>query len=180
VGRGGGGQGEAGQEREETWRRPTLPGGYPPSIIGAGGLNCRVREGTGCTPAAPDTKKAATPARLTADPHGKVQSAASAEVKTHRVTHTPERQNLCNTVKKKKPSTISTGKLTHYCVYTARLSNASSSRGLTWFSSEGSHLGMCFLLRCFQQLSPPETATERCRWRDNSHTGAPSTPVLSY
>jgi hypothetical protein len=29
-------------------RRPTLPGGFPPSTIGAGGLNFRVRDGNGC------------------------------------------------------------------------------------------------------------------------------------
>ncbi len=29
-------------------RRPTLPGGDPPSTIGAGGLNFRVRDGNGC------------------------------------------------------------------------------------------------------------------------------------
>ena len=33
-------------------RRPTLPGGLPPSTIGAGGLNFRVRNGNGCDPAA--------------------------------------------------------------------------------------------------------------------------------
>ena len=33
-------------------RRPTLPGGCPPSTIGAGGLNCSVRNGKRCTPAA--------------------------------------------------------------------------------------------------------------------------------
>jgi hypothetical protein len=33
-------------------RRPTLPGGYPPSTIGAGGLHFRVRNGNGCYPAA--------------------------------------------------------------------------------------------------------------------------------
>ena len=31
------------------WRRPTLPGGLPPSTIGAGELNYRVRDGAGCT-----------------------------------------------------------------------------------------------------------------------------------
>ena len=36
----------------ESRRRPTLPGGLPPSTIGAGGLNCRVRNGNGCCPAA--------------------------------------------------------------------------------------------------------------------------------
>ena len=37
---------------EKIRRRPTLPGGHPPSTIGAGGLNCRVRNGNGCIPAA--------------------------------------------------------------------------------------------------------------------------------
>ncbi len=37
---------------EKSRRRPTLPGGLPPSTIGAGGLNCRVRNGNGCFPAA--------------------------------------------------------------------------------------------------------------------------------
>ena len=31
------------------------PEAYAPSTIGAGGLNDRVREGTGCTPTAKDT-----------------------------------------------------------------------------------------------------------------------------
>ena len=69
---------------------------------------------------------------------------------------------------------------THYCVYTSDLSSGWSARGLTRLPGEGTHLETCFLLRCFQQLSRPESATEPCRWRDNSHTGAPSTPVISY
>src|SRR5579859_1608159 len=48
------------------------------------------------------------------------------------------------------------------------------------FHHEAPHLEPCFLLRCFQQFSLPEMATERCRWHDNSHTSAPSNPVLSY
>ena len=36
----------------EIRRRPTLPGGHPPSTIGAGGLHFRVRNGNGCYPAA--------------------------------------------------------------------------------------------------------------------------------
>jgi hypothetical protein len=43
-----------------TWRRPTLPGSYPPSTIGADGLNFRVRDETGCSPAASDTKRRPT------------------------------------------------------------------------------------------------------------------------
>ncbi len=36
----------------ELRRRPTLPGSLPPSTIGAGRLNFRVRDGNGCFPAA--------------------------------------------------------------------------------------------------------------------------------
>ena len=41
-----------GRLREVNRRRPTLPGGCPPSTIGAGGLNFSVRNGKRCTPAA--------------------------------------------------------------------------------------------------------------------------------
>jgi hypothetical protein len=41
-----------GVRRAKIRRRPTLPGGLPPSTIGAGGLNCRVRDGNGCDSAA--------------------------------------------------------------------------------------------------------------------------------
>ncbi len=37
-----------------------------------------------------------------------------------------------------------------------------------------------FPLRCFQRLSNPHTATQRCHWRDNWYTGGASNPVLSY
>ncbi len=40
-------------------RRPTLPGRIPPSTIGAGGLNFRVRDGNGCDSAAMATGKRA-------------------------------------------------------------------------------------------------------------------------
>jgi len=34
-------------------------------------------------------------------------------------------------------------------------------------SSGRPHLGGGFPLRCFQRLSFPNIATQRCRWRDN-------------
>ena len=40
----------------EIRRRPTLPGSLPPSTIGAGGLNFRVRNGNGCDPTAMATE----------------------------------------------------------------------------------------------------------------------------
>ena len=47
-----GGAQYASQPLEKIRRRPTLPGGSPPSTIGAGGLHFRVRNGNGCYPAA--------------------------------------------------------------------------------------------------------------------------------
>ena len=40
----------------EIRRRPTLPGSFPPSTIGAEGLNFRVRNGNGCDPFAVATE----------------------------------------------------------------------------------------------------------------------------
>ncbi len=42
------------------------------------------------------------------------------------------------------------------------------------------HLGGGFPLRCFQRLSLPNIATQRCPWRDNWYTSGSSIPVLSY
>ena len=47
---------ERGPRQYEIRRRPTLPGSLPPSTIGAGGLNFRVRNGNGCDPAAMATE----------------------------------------------------------------------------------------------------------------------------
>ena len=41
------------------WHRPTFPTGLPASIIGAGELNCRVRNGTGCNLPAMGTREMA-------------------------------------------------------------------------------------------------------------------------
>ena len=45
-------RGRRAPSNERFRQRPTLPGGLPPSTIGAGGLNGRVRDGNGCIPAA--------------------------------------------------------------------------------------------------------------------------------
>src|SRR5438552_17020342 len=39
-----------------------------------------------------------------------------------------------------------------------------------------SHLQAGFALRCLQRISLPDIATERCSWRNSSHTRGPSTP----
>ena len=80
-----------------SWRRPTLPEAYAPSTIGAGGLNCRVREGTGCTPTARDTNH----------PDLGVPPGEEGSVEVLHRMMKRERQLLRITVD--KPSTISTG-----------------------------------------------------------------------
>ena len=42
------------------------------------------------------------------------------------------------------------------------------------------NLGEGFPLRCFQRLSLPNVATQRCPWRDSWFTRGSSTSVLSY
>ena len=68
----------------------------------------------------------------------------------------------------------------HLCPYTCRLSSWSSSSALTSFTCEGTYLEDGFPLRCFQRLSSPDLATQRCTWQHNWHTRGLSTPVLSY
>src|SRR2546430_102655 len=64
--------------------------------------------------------------------------------------------------------------------YTSGLSTSSSSTALQGIAPGRRVLEVCFPLRCFQRLSDPDTATQRCHWRDNWYTGGPSNPVLSY
>ncbi len=47
-------------------------------------------------------------------------------------------------------------------------------------SSGCSYLEAGFALICFQRLSVPNVATQRCHWRDNWYTRGLSIPVLSY
>ncbi len=88
---------------QKSRRRPTLPGGLPPSTIGAGGLNCRVRNGNGCFPAAMATGNLAlggspTPRRVGATPG--CDSAAPERSKASTSTKMPP-----------SPRPISTGRL---------------------------------------------------------------------
>src|SRR5690606_6197545 len=147
------------------WRRPTLPGGCPPSTIGAGGLNDRVREGTGWTPTAIGTNHPLP----TSDRVGWMC----------KCERTPERLLLRIRARISPRPLVRLGS-TPYGASTGRLSSWSSSSGLTWLPSEEAHLEASFPLRCFQRLSAPQVATRHCGWRHNRHTSAASTPVLSY
>ncbi|AVK82312.1 hypothetical protein C3943_01430 [Lysinibacillus sp. B2A1] len=63
---------------------------------------------------------------------------------------------------------------------TPNLSTSSSLRDLTYLRNGKSHLEGGFMLRCFQHLSRPHIATQRCLWQDNWYTSGVSIPVLSY
>jgi hypothetical protein len=89
---------------EKSRRRPTLPGGYPPSTIGAGGLNCRVRNGNGCLSAAMATGNCAlSGARGPSTTRVDVRARGDRSV-------TPER-SIASTSKFPSPRPISTGQL---------------------------------------------------------------------
>jgi hypothetical protein len=49
-----------------------------------------------------------------------------------------------------------------------------------WVGGGRVGLGVGFPLRCFQRLSRPDVAIQRCPWRDNWWTRGSSVPVLSY
>src|SRR5699024_2516561 len=63
---------------------------------------------------------------------------------------------------------------------TPDLSTSSSMRDLTHTRDGKSHLEGGFMLRCFQHLSLPHVATQRCSWRNNWYTSGVSIPFLSY
>ena len=56
----------------------------------------------------------------------------------------------------------------------------SSPRGLLSSLSGTRHLEAGFALRCFQRLSLPNVATQRCGWHHNWNTSGWFLPVLSY
>src|SRR4029079_10982696 len=63
---------------------------------------------------------------------------------------------------------------------TCGLSSRWSTCGLTRFPGGEPHLQASFALRCFQRLSLPNIATQRCPWRDNWHNSGPARPSPSY
>ena len=72
--------------------------------------------------------------------------------------------------------TISTGKLHTLLRFHTRPINVVVFHG----SQGSSRFEVGFPLRCFQRLSRPYIATQRCSWRHNWYTRGTSIPVLSY
>src|SRR6266852_873950 len=147
---------------ELTRQRPTLPRRYQRSTIGPGGLNFRVRDGNGCGPSGIATG-----------------NRSPIEYVDSRVQPSEVIEHECKRGQAARP--ISTARLNALRRLHLRPINLVIFQG----PSEGlrpgrSHLEAGFALRCLQRLSLPDIATERCSWRNSSHTRGPSTPVLSY
>ena len=147
------------------WHRPTFPG-LSPSIIGAEGLNCCVRNGNRCTPFATDTNT----------------KSFIIMIKFWNIflVYCPPKDE--SVWEKEKNSFVWLVLLgwTHYWAYTCSLSTWWSLRRLIPIKGGKSYLEWGFTLRCFQRLSRPFIATRPCRWHDNRYTRGTSTPVLSY
>ena len=149
-----------------------------PSTIGAGGLNFRVRDGNGCGPSAIATRNFHTiPLSNLKLPSWKLECA-------------PSKLNSVEVLKqayilRSSPRPISTSQLKaslplhSWPIYLVICKGSYPPQGKP---REGGkpHLEVGFTLRCFQRLSHPDVATQRCPWRDNWYTRGPSTPVLSY
>ena len=157
------------------WQRPTLPLRCQSSTIGAGGLNVRVRDGSGWTPAA-----RATNTRFSYTHSPRLLVCFVFTEKDTRFTYALTRGPASPYHTHSSPRPLVPVGCTRCRASTSGLSNWWSTSGLALFRDGETHLQVGFPLRCFQRFSTPESATRPCHWRDNRLTGAPSTPVLSY
>ncbi len=140
------------------WQRPTLPGACAPSTIGAGGLNFRVRDGNGWIPSAIVTRRF-----------------RDATLKTGYRTLSQSQKQLRRSPRPIRIRQLNVLPRVHLGPIYLVICKGSYS------SMDGkSHLEGGFALRCFQRLSLPHLATQRCIWRHNWYTSGASIPVLSY
>ena len=149
---------------------PTLPHSRPCSTIGAKELNFRVRDGNGCDLLAIATENS-------------LYNCVTMHIALLKIEHNLNMRPYINNYYGQASRPISISKLnTLLClhtwpinlvVYEGSLVLMSPSRGISYL--EGG-----FPLRCFQRLSLPNLATQRCHWRDNWNTIGSSIPVLSY
>jgi hypothetical protein len=140
------------------------------STIGAEGLHGRVRNGIGCIPLAITTRS--TQRANASYRTGMFLKMLLCFCKRPRMAGLP-----LHTMQAIKPiERLVPVSFTHYCASTPGLSTWWSPTAL--IGKTGFEGG--FPLRCFQRLSLPYLATQRCHGRDNWYTRGTSTPVLSY
>ena len=144
------------------WQRPTLPGAPAPSTIGAGGLNFRVRNGNGWVPSAIATR------RHVAEDVSHPQNWLRDQVRGGaRRSPRPIRIRQLNALLRLHLGPI------YLVIFEGSYLTGKPVSGK-------SHLEGGFALRCFQRLSLPHLATQRCSWWNNWYTRGASIPVLSY
>lgn len=143
---------------EEVRRCPTLPQGPPCSTIGAERLSFRVRNVTGRFPLAmaaetllmfqkPTTTISLLCSRPYIENHSVDASTKNGVLSSHRL--------------------ISTGQLHALLRFHIRPINPVVWLGASHPKVWKSHLEAGFPLRCFQRLSIPNVANQRCSWRNN-------------
>jgi hypothetical protein len=141
------------KKEKPAWQRPTLPGVNPLVPSALEGLTSVFGMETG-----------GSPPLWSPDRH-------------HTLTMRPE---VCFGFEE-KPSTDSDPSAKRITALTPRTDPPRHLQGVLLPQGDGkSHLGVGFALRCFQRLSRPHMATQRCPWRDNWYTSGASVPVLSY
>ena len=109
--------------RTKSRQRPTLPLRLQSSTIGAGGLNFRVRDGTGCSPSAMATETACLDRRFVARSRRKRGCAPSRA-----------RNTIASASKSQVLGLLVRVSSTRCRASTSRLSTSWSARGLTWSS----------------------------------------------
>ena len=155
-------------------RCPTLPQGLPCSTIGAGRLSFRVRNGTGRFPLA----MAAETLSMFQFHNMKSLFSCGPDRTSGTTQWTRALAEECWVLSSHR--LISTSQLhTLPCFHIWPINPVvwlGASHPRVWKS----HLEAGFPLRCFQRLSIPNVANQRCTWQYNWHTRGSSNPVLSY
>jgi len=164
-------------------RRPTLPSGYPLSTMGAGGGHGRVRDGNGWNPSAVTTgtlprQRTARVRRLPRDRRrGRARRDFAGDGGGRRcaVPAAPAGPGGRSRFRPIRTRPLSVLPRVHSGPINLVIYQGSYLR-----RGRRPHLGEGFALRCFQRLSRPDTATQRCPWQNSWYTGGRSIPVLSY
>ena len=168
---------------KEVRRCPTLPQGPPCSTIGAEQLSFRVRNGTGRFPlamAAETLLMFQSFKSMDATTHGGANNHSSWFMRFSTVHREPLSGRSTKNGVLSNHRLISTGQLHVLPRFHIRPINPVVWLGASRPKAWKSHLEAGFPLRCFQRLSIPNVANQRCSWRNNRYTRGSSNPVLSY
>ena len=163
-------------------RCPTLPQGPPCSTIGAERLSFRVRNGTGRFPLA---MAAETLSMFPVFSQREKSLLFSCGFRPYIGNHSVDASIL-----RAPPHRVGGMLSSHRLISTSQLHTLPCFHiwpinPVVWLGASHpkvwkSHLEAGFPLRCFQRLSIPNVANQRCTWQYNWHTRGSSNPVLSY